>query len=199
MYQLFETIKCKDGVLYNLQFHQARFDKSRNYFHGCSESMTLRDIIQIPEKFTNGLYRCRITYSSRIEIIEFVPHNSRKIDKLRLVFNNEIEYGYKFSNREILNKLFEKRGECDDVIIIKNGFVTDSSTANLIFFDGNKWWTPNTSLLQGTQRERLLKEGEIFECCITSETIFGYKKVGLINAMWDMDNMPLIKTQEIYL
>ncbi|MCA1759522.1 MAG: aminotransferase class IV, partial [Bacteroidales bacterium] len=102
-------------------------------------------------------------------------------------------------DRERLNLLFEKRGICDDIIIVKNGCITDSSFANIVFFDGVKWWTPDTPLLPGTQRAKLLEENKIFECRITPKDISIYSKVGLINAMNDLNEMMQIAIRKIYL
>ena len=86
-------------------------------------------------------------------------------------------------DRKEIDKLFEKRGKADDILIVKNGFITDTSIANIAFFDGKKWFTPKTCLLRGTTRERLLKEKKIFEKDIRVEDIKRYKKIALLNAM----------------
>ena len=67
----------------------------------------------------------------------------------------------KLRQRGKLNELFAKKGSCDDVIIVRNGLITDSSYANLIFFDGREWITPKVPLLEGTCRARLLASGKI--------------------------------------
>jgi 4-amino-4-deoxychorismate lyase len=82
---------------------------------------------------------------------------------------------------------------------VKSGFITDSYSANTVFFDGAKWWTPNTPLLAGTQRSRLLGEEKIFECTISPEDISKYTLVGLINAMWDLEELKPIPVKNIVL
>ncbi len=198
MCQLLETIKCKNGKLFNLEFHQNRFETTRKNLFSCSDKINLSKAIQVPKEFQIGLFRCRIIYSETINKIEFVPHQFRKIKSLKLIEENEIDYRFKYSDRKKLNSIFEKRGDCDDIIIIKNGFVTDSLTANIIFFDGKKWWTPDTPLLLGTQRAKLIHENKIKVCRITPATISKYKKVGLINAMWNFENMPVISIEKIH-
>ncbi len=193
MCQLIETIKCNNGKLYNIRWHNERFNRARKELFGLPHEIDLGEIIKIPENCKKGLFRCRIMYSETIDKIEFVPHSFRKIKSLKLVEDNNIDYQFKFSNRKNLNSLFEKRGNCDDILIIKNGCITDSSTANCIFCDGQKWWTPDTPLLPGTQRAKLIYEEKIEVCRITPATISKYKKVGLINAMWDFGNMPMIE------
>lgn len=195
--RLLETIKCKDGKLYNLEFHQARFDKARDEKIACKNKIKLAEEIRIPEKFQEGLYRCRVVFSEKIEKIEFLPHLYKAIKSLKLVEDETIDYAYKYADRQKLQELYERRGECDDVLIVKNGCISDSYTANPLFFDGKNWYTPDTPLLAGTQRELLISEGKISVCRITPTDLSKYEKVGLINALQNMDDMPVITVENI--
>ncbi len=197
MCQLLETIKCKDGKLFNMEFHQARFEKAQKEYLGISPKIKLNEVITIPEFAKNGLFRCRVTYSTKIDSIEFFPYQFRKTNSLKLLEDNEIDYHFKYKDREKLNQLFEKRGTCDNIIIVKNGYITDSYYANIIFFDGEKWVTPDTPLLYGTQRASLLAEGKIFECRVNPDDLWKYSVAGLINAMLCFETMPLISTKYI--
>ncbi len=198
MSPLLETIKCKDGKLCNLELHQVRLENAQREYFGVLQNSKLTEEIIIPEFAKNGLFRCRVTYSKQIEMVEFFPYQYRKINRLKLVEDNEIEYRYKYADREKLKLMFEKRGNSDDIIIVKNDCLTDSFAANLIFFDGEKWWTPDTPLLPGTQREKLLKEGKIFECRIFIDDLSNYKKVGLINALNDLTEMQIVACENIF-
>jgi len=197
MYPLFETIKCYNGKLFNIEFHQARFEKAQKEYFGIKPKINLNEKIEIPEFAKKGLFRCRVTYSKQIEKIEFIPHQYREIKSLKLVEDNEIDYSYKYADRQRLNQLFEMRGNCDDIIIIKNGCITDSTFANIVFFDGKTWLTPDTPLLPGTQRSKLLVERKILECRITLSDIEKFEKAGLINAMQDLGKMPVVYFQNI--
>ena len=193
---LLETIKLEDGKLANLSFHQLRFDEARRkLFH--KDPISLEHEIAIPEQAKSGLFRCRITYAEKIEKIEFLPYQFREIKLLKLVHDDEINYQYKYADRERLSYLFSLRGECDDIIIIKNGKATDSYTGNLLFADGETWFTPRNPLLKGTQRHRLLESGLIVEKTITEEDIHSYEKVGIINAFYTLETMPVIKPEGI--
>jgi len=180
-----------------MEFHQARLEKACVEYFGISAEIKLTERIEIPDFAKTGLFRCRVTYSTQIDKIEFIPHQYREIKSLKLLEDNEIDYHFKYAERERLQQLFGNRGDCDDIIIVKNECVTDSFAANLVFFDGIKWWTPDTPLLAGTQRKKLLTEGQIFECRITTSDISKYSKVGLINALNDLDEMPLISVEKI--
>ena len=197
MCQFLETIKCKNGNFYNLEFHQERFDLARKTIFGSTDKISLYDVLIVPNESLTGLFRCRVTYSKTINKIEFLPHKIREIKSLKLIEDNKIDYQFKYSDRNELNSLFEKRGNCDDILIVKNGCISDSWTANPIFFDGDKWWTSDTPLLPGTQRARLISENKISVCKITPYDLDKYQNVGLINALQDLEDMPVINIKNI--
>jgi len=194
---MLETIKCIDGKLFNLPYHNIRFNATRKLYFGLSDTIQLEEKIEIPKCFNKGIFRCRVLYSETIEKIEFIPHQFRNIENLKIVEANEIDYQFKYSDRKVFNVLLEKHKNFDDILIVKNGYLTDSSSANSIFFDGIKWWTPDTPLLAGTQRAKLIDEGKISICKIRPQDIPKYKTVGLINAMWNWNEMPVILTENI--
>ncbi len=197
MCRLLETIKLENGVLYNMKYHNLRFNNARKNLFGISGEIDLKKIISIPDECKCGIFRCRVTYSETIEKNEFIPHVPKTINSLKLVTDNEIEYSYKYADRKRLSALFEQRGTCDEIIIIKNGLVTDCSIGNLIFWDGRKWWTPSTPLLNGTQRMRLLEEGLVFEKEIPAGHIFSYQKAGIINVFYGFGNLHEIPVSSI--
>ena len=92
----------------------------------------------------------------------------------------------------------EMRGDCDDILIINKGMVTDSSYANVVFrdLDGN-WVTPSTYLLSGTKRASLLQKGLIKETIITYRDLNKYTEVKLINAMIGIDDTEEILVSNI--
>ncbi|MDD5400825.1 MAG: aminotransferase class IV family protein [Sulfurimonas sp.] len=181
----FETIKAIDGKVLNLSYHQARYESVLNYF-GINKSQNLKDFIQPPK---NGLCRCRLTYDISKTYIEVTYHeyNKREISSLKIVYDDSIEYSMKYANRDKLDELFSLRGECDDILIVKNSLITDTSIANIAFFDGSRWITPASPLLRGTTRERLLREGKIFEEEIAVNDLEKFSQVALMNAMIDFD------------
>lgn len=197
MCQLLETIKCENGQLANLPFHQARFDHAREVCFGVCKPIELAKSIIVPPNCQTGIFRCRIVYSRNIETVEFIAHHPRKVNSLKLIVCDNIEYAFKFADRQKLQSLFAERGNCDDIVIVKNGRLTDSFTANTIFSDGQKWWAPNSPLLNGTQRAHLLSQGQISETEIRVADLPRFEKIGLINAMWDLGGMPTLQVGEI--
>jgi len=197
MCPLVESLKLKDGVLQNLEYHQTRMNRSMNELFPDAEKIDLAKAITIPKNCKSGVFKVRVVYGSGIEKIEIEPYIFRTIQSLKVVHHANIDYHLKYTNRQILQQLFAQREFCDDIIIIKNGFVTDSFAANLLFFDGKKWFTPTTPLLKGTKRQLLIDRGIISEKEIREEDISGFQKVGLINAMIDFDEMPVVEVEKI--
>lgn len=195
--QLIETIKCLDGELSNLHWHNIRFNRARKEYLGLHTKINLANFVKVPSSFKKGLYRCRVTYSKAIDNIEYFPHEFREVNRLKLIEEDKIDYRYKYADRQKLNWLYEQRQNCDDILIVKNGCISDSLTANTLFFDGKHWWTPDTPLLEGTQRAHLISEKKIDVCRITPQNLSNYQKVGLINAMWNFENMPVIDVDQI--
>ncbi len=125
--------------------------------------------------------KLRIVYSKKgIENIEIFPVKKREFKKFKIVYS-DIDYSFKYENRDKLNAL--KIKGFDEVIIVKNGFITDTTISNLAFFDGKKWYTPKTPLLKGTKREELLDKGILIEKNITIDEIKNYKKFAMLNAI----------------
>ncbi len=185
-----ETIKILDGVILHLDYHQERLNRALD----SSDRYELQKIINPPAK---GLYRCRITYNTQDMKIEYLKYTKRSVEHLKLVTNDKILYDKKYANRDLLNTLFSLREKCDDILIIKNGLVTDTSISNIAFFDGKTWITPKRPLLKGTCRARLLNEHKIVEKDIKVEDIKRYKKIALMNAMIDFDIIASDNIKEI--
>ena len=162
MCRLVETIKLKDGIFENMDIHNERFNISRKALFSINKTIDLNEVLKLHEFSKTGLYKCRVVYNQEILKVEFIPYVLRQINSLRLV-NAEIDYAYKYEDRTEINKLFELRGNCDDIIIVKHDRITDTSAANIAFFDGDRWYTPLIPLQKGTEREKLLRSKRILE------------------------------------
>ena len=191
-----ETIKIKDGVFYDLPFHTARMYKTVKEFFKEDKNFTLSDNI-IPSEYRQGLVKCRILYSDRILSIDFEAYSFRKINQLQLVTDNEIEYAYKYRNRKIFEEL--KKQSTEEILIVKNGYITDTSYTNVVFKDSTGFYTPDTFLLPGTKREKLLQQGIIHERKIYINDLHKYDCIYLINAMMDLEDEIKIPVSKINL
>jgi len=129
--------------------------------------------------------------------IEYLPYTKREVKTLKLVVNDTIEYSKKYANRDEINQLVNQKENCDDILIVQNGLVLDTSIANIAFFDGREWFTPKTPLLKGTCRARLLDEDKIIEKDISVQEIKSFKTIALMNAMIDFDIIAVDNIEEI--
>ena len=176
-----ESILIENGVIYNLPYHNERLNRTRNVFWKDCTPINLIDYIRMPHK--KGIVKCRIVYEKEIKEIVYTPYSMREIDTLRIVHSDGINYTYKSTDREELNRLYVGRGDADDVLIVRNELITDTSIANVAFYDGCEWYTPQTPLLKGTQRAFLLDRQIIKEKEITLKQLFTYSRGTLFNAM----------------
>ena len=144
-----------------------------------------------------AVYKCRVLYDEKIQNVEFIPYEVNKVSSLKLVEHNEIDYRFKYADRTILQRLFEQRERAEDILIVKNGLITDSSYCNVVFYDGKNWITPAQPLLYGTRRAYLLEKGLIVEKQIRVEDLGLLGGLKLINAMIGLEEAELISVNEI--
>jgi len=173
---LFETIKIENGQIFNLDWHNRRFNKTQKELFSINLDINLKEFISPPK---TGLHRCKIIYNSDIQSVEYFPYKAKTFQNFQIV-KSQLNYKYKYTNRLEFQELVAQYGE---IIIEKNGFLTDTSIANIAFFDGQTWFTPQTPLLEGTTRARLLDEGFLKLKNIKKENIKNYSHFALMNAM----------------
>ena len=191
MCQLLESIKLLDGEFYNLDYHERRMTTSLKKLFQSRSAIHLQDRLQSQNPPATGLYKCRIVYGSNLFDIEYVPYNPASPQSLKIVESNTIEYEHKYANRVDIDSLYAKREECDEIIITKNGLVTDSSYANIIFRQDNCWYTPKKPLLKGVKRQELLDKGLIKEKEIPLQDVIQYESIKLINAMRGLEQQEI--------
>ena len=86
----------------------------------------------------------------------------------------------------------------DDVIFVNDrGEVMESAMANLLFWDGEKWWTPElgSGALAGVTRELLISRFAVGERSIDPQTLAGMKALALTSSLRDIQ--PVSKFQDI--
>ena len=177
-----ETVCVEQGKALNLKRHNDRMNATRSAFWGGSvPELSLEDWIQ-PESYEKCT-RCRVVYAQNVLKVEYFPYQMRNVQSLKLVVCDEADYRYKSTDRSLLNRLFAERGEADDVLVVRNGLLTDTTIANIALFDGEVWYTPAHPLLKGTRRQTLLEDHLIEERDIKAEDIYHYHRIRLFNAM----------------
>jgi 4-amino-4-deoxychorismate lyase len=193
---LIESIKLLDGNFFNLFYHEQRMIRSLNQLCGIHDEINLEEFLKNLNYPTKGLYKCRIIYDENSREVEFHPYSWKPVNSLKIIEHDRISYEFKYTDRKTIDRLYSLRKECDDILIVKRGQVTDSSSSNIVFKKGNTWYTPWSALLKGTQRQKLIDENKIVEEEIRLEDIASFDTFKLINAMLEFDG-PEISVKNI--
>ncbi len=195
--KLIESIRLENGTYANLEYHQSRMERSCSELGIAYTSLPLQEFLNHINSPKKGLWKCRVGYSTCIEKIEFKAYKIKAVNSLKVVHDNSIDYSHKYEERSRLTSLYNQRSDCDDIIIVKNGLVTDSYYGNLLFLKTGVWYTPSSYLLPGTMRQRLIDLGQVVERDIRLEDIAGYEKVKIVNAMLDFELGPALEIGEV--
>ena len=181
MYPLVESIKAENGQFFLLDYHQDRLERT---FHAVYKSSCPWQLVTIlPQAPSQGLFKVRFLYNATDFSIEVQPYVPKIIKTLKLIEIGDYTYPHKWTDRSTINAAFAQRGNCDDVLMTKNGFLTDASYANIVLFDGTNWVTPEKPLFEGVQRSYLLDHTKIKTASIATTALSNYQSFQLINAM----------------
>jgi 4-amino-4-deoxychorismate lyase len=196
---LLETIKVQHNEFQHLNFHNERVNYSRGILFQSADVWDLSQLIAIPELDPHIIYKCRLLYSRAVEQVVFLPYTPRIIKKLYIVTDNDLNYSLKYTDRQALDRLKNSITiqQDSDILIVKNGLISDTSFTNIAFYDGSSWYTPDSPLLKGTKREFYLRKGTLIEKKITPPDLPKYQKARLINAMLDLEDGEDIMIEDI--
>lgn len=192
-----ETIKVEDGSFCNLSLHSRRAIRTSEIHFGVSLNFDIPTDI-IPMDMRIGIVKCRILYSDTVESITFEPYRFRPITNLALVYDNNIDYTYKSEDRSRLQSLVSQKGNCDEILIVKNGYITDTSYSNIVLENNEGLFTPSTPLLAGIKRQLLIDAGTIIEKDIRVDDLHRYSRAYLINAMIDLDDNVGVSSTNVF-
>jgi 4-amino-4-deoxychorismate lyase len=188
MSQFFESICVKDGLAENLHFHQARVNKTLTAFDASSHSIELASIVRQLILSTQGLFKLRISYDLNGNYQSVLtPYQYKQIQHFTLVDMKGQSYDYKYENRDWINASLSQSGT-DEIMMHDAGLIKDCSYTNIVFYDGLNWYTPESPLLEGTQRAKLIKEGIIKPKALYISDLPNFQKFRCINAMIHWDN-----------
>lgn len=202
-----EAICIEKGIPRRIEYHNRRCNATRvRFFPGCKE-IDLEDVLWEkgyledvyskkemqgevpPAAHPAGRRKCRVEYGRDIVSVTVTPYVPRRIERLRLVYDDTIEYTYKYADRRDLERLARQTAAAAGetvVLIVKNGRLTDTTFSNIALFDGDRWTVPDTCLLSGTMRQYLLDHERVREAPVTPENLHRYQSISLINAMLDL-------------
>ena len=196
MSRFIESIKIEDQKAFLLDLHQKRVNQTFAHF-GKEGSIDLAKIFKNLEHDEDGLYKLRIVYDlDKKFTTQLIPYAIPEIENFQLVENNSYDYSFKFEDRKEFERM-KTKAKTEEIIVVKNNHITDTSYTNILFLKGKEWFTPTTYLLNGVMRQHLLHEKKIKETEITLQNINEFSHFQLINAMNDFDDMFIYPIERI--
>ena len=189
MKQFIETICIREGKPQHLEWHQRRVDATLSHFYPHHQhTWHLAECIDVPSGLCEGDAKCRILYDAHHFEVHHESYEPREISTLRIVeAPPDLEYNYKYADRAALEDLYSKRADSDDILISKDGWITDTSIANIAFMVNDRWYTPSAPLLAGTTWKRLVFERILIPKPINLEEIINFDAFKVFNALHNFD------------
>lgn len=193
-----ESIRIYNGRVYNIKYHNFRCNETRKEKYGSLDQLHLRKYIDIPNEYHSGLVKCRILYNDAVQKVEFSHYRPIPIRSLKLVNIGDFQYSYKHMDRSMIEKMYEKRGAADDILMVRNNLITDTQYANIALYQNGKWFTPKTPLLPGTRRHQLIEKKILFPKNISISELPNYSKISLFNALIPLGDITLDASNSIF-
>jgi 4-amino-4-deoxychorismate lyase len=195
MFPLFETIAVEHSEPLLLQYHQQRMDDSFLRLFYQENPFQLSQLFRSQNISSKGLLKWKVEYDSQNIISSVVGYSPRMIQRVKFVeINPDFDYSMKFSNRDYFDMLKNENPGYDELILLKNGQLTDSTFSNIVLeaISDGKLYTPSAPLLKGTQRQYLLDTGSITPIPISIRQLTRFNKIYLINAMLPLPAAPCL-------
>lgn len=188
MCRFIETLKVKEKAIPLLDYHLIRAEATCA-FHNIPSPLNTSLVTDFVNNNVpgEGVYKLRIVYGSELYSMAVSPYHIEPVAGLKVIEYPSASYSFKYADRRQLNALHAMREGQDDILLSKNGRITDTSYCNIAFFDGITWCTPDTPLLNGTRRMSLLDRGIIKARPIKRDDIHHFVRYKLFNAMIDWE------------
>jgi 4-amino-4-deoxychorismate lyase len=182
-----EVIKSDGGAYLNLEGHAVRMDRTmRRFFRQPFVQPTLARHLPAPP--SRGVAKLTVLYSDIIISAEFSDYEKPQIRSLAMVDAGQVDYIFKSRDRERLNEIKVFSG-ADEAVIVRNGFITNVTTANLVFRDtSGNLFTPLHYIHSGTKREFYIRTKTVTAYPIKHDQLSFYESVTLVNAMLDIED-----------
>ena len=176
----FETICLLDGVVHNVEYHNHRLNQTRKELYGSTAAIDI--LHHLPTLPTTGLHKIRVVYLDSITDISIEPYTPRDITEFICVAT-DMDYSCKYTNRDEINHLLKDLKPNQEIIMIIDNLITDTSIANIAIYIDSTWLTPATPLLAGTTRAKLIEDSQLKTADLKIDDLRNATSVALMNAM----------------
>ena len=194
-----ETIRIQDGHVCHLSDHTDRMRRTTDHFGFTAPTLPTDLASLVPDELRTGTVRCRVVYDHTLREVTFTPYRRRHIERLFAVDAGMTTYAFKYADRAPLARLDVPLGASDELLFVRDGYLTDTSYTNLVLRRGRELVTPDTFLLDGTCRRRLLREGVVRTEPVRLHDLPTYDELLLINAMMPLREAIRLPTTAVHL
>ena len=196
-YPFLESIGVYEGQAPLLPYHQARVDRTFAAFYPGQNSLDLLELWQ-KINFPPEKVKWRIAYNAHEHNAEILSFPERKIEHLQIVKDDTIEYAYKFTERDRLDVLYREKAEpSDEILIVRNGLLTDAYYYNVVVKTESGLLTPRTPLLAGVMRAYCLEKEQVQLADIRMNDLRNSEGVYLINALHPLERAAFIEQEHM--
>ena len=178
-----DTIRIQDGHARHVADHINRMRRTAQHFGFTAPALPADLDALVPHDLRTGIVRCRIVYGHTLREITFTPYRRRRLERLIAVDAGTMDYAFKYADRSPLERPNLQLSEADELLFVRDGCVTDTSYTNLILRRGDELVTPDTFLLDGTCRRRLLRSAQVRTAQVRLSDLSAYDELLLVNAM----------------
>jgi 4-amino-4-deoxychorismate lyase len=191
MSRFIETLRVEKGGIPLLAYHQARVQKAEAHF-GFAAGIDWHHWEREARLWgqDRGIGKLRILYGKEESQGEIRPYRAMPIAVLHLVEASFWEYSHKYEDRAFLEKQTSRLAPQEEILLCKGTWIAECSFANIVFWNGSQWFTPEDVFLEGTRRQFLLDRGRVKVRRISVENLGDFSHWQLINAMRDLDEFP---------
>ena len=204
---LFETILVSNGEAFALDRHLRRLSQSqgRLLMQGEWDDKKLDDSVKrgIAEAVRwlageTGQIRVTLLSSNDLLItskrhlisdaaVSVTVYPNQRDEKSSLVGIKTLSYG----EHGLALRYAKARGFDDVIFFNRQGFASESALANLLLWDGHRWWTPSleSGCLPGVTRELLIEYFDVKEGEFTRTDLLGMRTLALASSLRDVQRI----------
>lgn len=193
-WQLLETLKVEDGEPILWKEHLERFQKSAQKLN-----FKFNEDIKNINFQKDGMYRILLSKNGDFHI-EYKSLNTTKTDKIiisdKIVNSSDVFLYHKTTFRPYYNESLEKikKGEIyDEIFFNEKGKLTEGARSNIVLSLDGVLYTPpiKCGLLNGTFRQKMLKEGKCREKILYKKDLLNAQNIYCVNSVRGMREVHL--------
>ena len=196
-FEIFETMKCENGSIRNLNYHIDRMKKAADYFLFIFNEKKIITKLkkEIANPINNKDIRIRIRLNKWGKIltdISGIPQNPDGINAVisdrRISKENSFQY-FKTTNRPLYNSEYNKfsqKGFFDVIFLNESNYVAEGAITNIFIRNGEQLLTPpvTAGILDGIERKIWLNENlDIREENLTLTDLLNSDEITLCNSL----------------